>query len=166
MHVPFESLPDNARVWVYQSDRLLTEAEQKHVAQRMHDFTSQWAAHGQPLSSSFLIDQGMFLILAVDEDQHSASGCSIDSSTHVLKALEADLNIQFFKRDQIAFMGEGGLFVLALPDLQKEYRQGSWTQDTITFNTLIRNCGEWRRGWKVRAGDTWLKRYLPKVAAF
>lgn len=166
MHVPFDTLPDSARVWVYQSDRLLTESEQTLVSRRLLDFTSQWAAHGQPLHSSYLIDHAMFLILAVDEAHHGASGCSIDSSTHVLKALESDLGVHFFKRDNIAFMGPQGIFVVAMGDLQKEYRQGSWTQDTLTFNTLIRTCGEWRKSWKIRAGDTWLKRYLPKVAAF
>ena len=45
-----------------------------------------------------------FLILAVDESQASASGCSIDSSVKFVKAMESELGTDFFNRMNLVIL--------------------------------------------------------------
>jgi hypothetical protein len=78
-----ETMPDNARLWVYQANRPFTSEEKQFVAYNAERFVAQWAAHGQDLNASFLIEYDQFLILMVDERQAEASGCSIDSSVGI-----------------------------------------------------------------------------------
>ena len=64
MLAKFEELPDTARVWIYQADRLLTEQEESLIRERAMEFCAQWAAHGTALYSSFKILHQKFLVLA------------------------------------------------------------------------------------------------------
>jgi len=86
-------LPAHARLWVYKTARDLSHAEQNLVRDRGAAFTSSWAAHGSPLDAVVDVLHNRFVVLAVDEDQALASGCSIDKSVGFIKQLEHDLNL-------------------------------------------------------------------------
>jgi hypothetical protein len=93
-----KKLPLDARVWVYQSNRILTDLDKQTILTASKQFVSEWAAHGTSLQSDVEIISDYFLVLAVDENIASASGCSIDSSVKFVKAIGKELNIDFFSR--------------------------------------------------------------------
>ncbi len=101
MHVSFDTLPNSARVWIYQANRTLSSGEQQTISEYLTKATDQWAAHGAPLKSSFKITEDRFVIIAADEAFNAASGCSIDASTHWLKDLGSHLKVDFFDRSLI-----------------------------------------------------------------
>lgn len=160
MYVDFEALPDHARVWIYQGNRQMTPGERSSIEKRLQDFTMSWAAHGNPLRTSFAIRNERFIILAVDEDMNDASGCSIDTSIHVLREIQQMTGIDFFSRNLIAFEGSEGLELILQKDLKQKYTEGVWQGHTLAFNTLASNVGELRNNWKIPAEKTWLKRYM------
>jgi hypothetical protein len=163
MFTEFESLPDSARVWVYQATRKLSETEMHTISQSLSAFTQQWAAHGQPLKSSFKIFHHQFIVLAADEAYHEASGCSIDDSVRVIREIDQRHNLGLFDRTTVAFQNEGSVFVLALTDLGRGLEEGVWNQHTQVFNNVIHTKKALSDGWIVPAHATWLKRYLAKT---
>lgn len=165
MFVPFEKLPDSARIWVYQSDRKLTHDEQAKISTRLSVFTNQWTAHNQMLGASFSILYDQFIVLAVDEDIIHASGCSIDSSVRTIQELAKELQIDFFSRMNIAFLKNDRVTITPLPDLAKKLEEGIWSGDTLFFDNTILVKGDLTKKWIVRAEESWLKRYLVKSAA-
>ena len=94
----FQNLPEHSRVWLYLADRKLDVTEANYVTEKMHHFLSNWAAHNKKLSCDGTLLFNQYLILAVNEDIESASGCSIDSSVHFVKSLGQELNVDFFNR--------------------------------------------------------------------
>lgn len=38
MHVPFESLPEESRIWIYQSNRKFSDAEMTEIEEALQDF--------------------------------------------------------------------------------------------------------------------------------
>ena len=46
MFVPFDQLPDNARVWIYPSSRKFSPDEVLVIRQKTKAFLEQWTAHG------------------------------------------------------------------------------------------------------------------------
>lgn len=88
----------NSKVWVYQSDRKITVSEIETINNLCQNFIAKWAAHGTSLKSDFQVIDNYFLVLSVDENVASASGCSIDSSVKFVKELGARLGIDFFNR--------------------------------------------------------------------
>ena len=156
----FKDLPETARVWIYQSDSLLTEDNIPVIENAAADFCNQWAAHGTPLFSSFKVLHDKFLVLAVDEGVNNASGCSIDSSVRFIKELEQKLGINFFDRTQVAFLIDNHIYSTDLKEIKNEIGNGKIDADTLTFNLQAQNLQEFNNNWLVQAKDSWMKRYF------
>jgi hypothetical protein len=82
MYVPFENLPEESKIWVYQSNRKFSDTEFSEI-ESAFSFLENWAAHNK---FSFLLSAkyNRFIILAVDQDVQSATGCSIDASVEFI----------------------------------------------------------------------------------
>lgn len=163
MFVPFDNLPDTARIWIYQSDRKLKQDEKSTISTNLLAFTNQWTAHNQTLGASFSILHDQFIVLAVDEDYNQASGCSIDASVHAFRNLGAHLQIDFFTRTNVAFWKDGEVQIVPLSELSEKPGGGIWNNQTEVFNNTIRTKGELINSWKISAGQSWLKRHLAKA---
>ena len=160
MFVPFTSLPSSARVWVFQSNRPFAASEIQLIESRLRDFTEQWNVHGSPLNASFTVEYSQFIILAADESQHTASGCSIDSSVRVLKELEQMLEVNLFDRTLVAFKLQEGIRIVPLSQLKENFMSGILTEDTLTFNNLVATKAQYKTEWLAPARDSWVRRYI------
>ena len=89
--VPFETLPDSARVWVFGSDRPLSEEATEKLMKAVEGYLDQWKAHGEPLTAAYEWRFGRLLVIGVDQRSAGASGCSIDGLFRVLQGLEPEL---------------------------------------------------------------------------
>lgn len=163
MFIPFEKLPDYARVWVYQADKALNNAEQNHIQQVLEEQVNQWAAHSVPLVGSVQVLLNRFIIVAVDEVQNQASGCSIDASTRWLKELGATMNLNFFDRS-VAYVDGDEIKTVEMLKIKSLVAEGIIQADTIIFNNLVPNIGEFKANWQVAASTSWMKRYFQQVA--
>ena|SRR5688572_25087749 len=159
MHVSFESLPANARLWVFQASRKFTFEEKNILNAHLQAFTETWVTHGHPMQASFQIPFVHFVVLAADEGYNAASGCSIDDSVRTVKAVGAQIGIDFFNRSLIAFQTNAGIELIALDQLKAAHAAGRWNAETPTFNNLIATKKQLAQ-WIVPAGSTWLKRHL------
>lgn len=165
MFVPFETLPPESRVWIYQSNRRFSHEELRIVEDRLRQFTGEWSVHGAPLNTSFKVGYDQFIILAADESQQDASGCSIDSSVRVLKTLEQEVGVQLFDRNLVAFKRGEEVTTITLKELKQKFTDGTLNEDTLTFNNLVTTRAALDDQWLVPVRQTWLKRYIPNVLA-
>lgn len=163
MYAPFDSLEDSARIWVYQSLRKFTEVELNAISNTLSAFTETWVAHGNPLKTSFKIFYDQFIVLAADESFNEASGCSIDGSVRVMKQIDEQYRLNLFDRTNVAFKKDS-IEVIHLNNLSKALGEGFWQSDTLVFNNVLTTKGELERAWILPANQTWLKRYLTKIA--
>jgi hypothetical protein len=163
MYLKFESLPDHSRVWVYQSTRAFADSEKTQLTEGLTALCDQWSAHGAPLHTSFTIAFDQFVIMAVDELQHGASGCSIDGSVRYLKSLQSALGLDFFDRSGIAFLEKGKVKVHPMTDLKSLFGEQALSAGTITFNNLVNTKAEWSSQWQVTVKNSWMARFLPKM---
>lgn len=164
MYVPFEELPATARIWIYQSDKKLTDETIQTISDNLLSFTNDWAAHNQPLKASYQVMFNWFVVLAVDEQYNEASGCSIDTSVHVMKQIGQRLKIDFFNRTNVAFLKKHEVTIIPLSGLTHALEHELWNGQTTVFNNAVHTKGEYQSHWMVTASETWLKRYLVKSA--
>lgn len=163
MLVPFQDLPSESRLWVYQANRLLSSAEIEIVQGQLTTFCDQWLAHGHPLKASFKIEHGLFIVLAVDENMEGASGCSIDGSVRMLKELQLTIGIDFFDRSKSAFLIDGSIQLYKLNELKTLFAEGILKGDSLSFNNAISSKADFEKVWLVSANKSWLSKYLPKA---
>jgi ribonuclease HIII len=160
MYLSFDELSDKARVWIYQSDRKITDKETQELESGSQQFAEQWAAHGTGLTASAKVFHNQFLVLAVDESAHGASGCSIDSSVAFVKQAEQRFGINFFDRTKVAFLLNDKIYLESIQNLKNKIEIGEIVGDTLTFNNLVATKEEMNNNWLAPAQNTWLERYF------
>ncbi len=160
MFIPFEEIPADSRIWIYQADRKLNDEEVEKVQQKTKSFLNDWAAHGSKLACSSKIFYDQFLVLAVYEGFHQPSGCSIDNSVRFIQSLENWLNLSFMDRSKVAFLIDGNLHLETLNGVKKSVEEGHINQDTLVFNNLIDRKEGLENTWLIKAKDSWINRYF------
>lgn len=155
-----KEMPDHARIWVYQADRPFTTEEKQLIHKQFENFTRQWAAHGQKLQATFSIERDQFIVLAVDESYHQASGCSIDASVGVVRQIEQATGLSLLDRSQVAFLDNDRVRTKPFNQIKEAVQQGEIGSQTTIFNNAVQNTREWKEAWTLPAEKSWLKRYF------
>ena len=160
MMTEFDQMPDNARLWIYQAERSLREEELLVVKKTTEQFLSQWQTHGQDLKSAYRLEYNQFLIISIDESFRKASGCSIDSSVHLVQAFEKELRISFMTTSEIAFLMNEEIRLLPFSGLSKQVENKQVTPETMVFDNTVKNLAEFRQQWLIPCSQTWVNKYF------
>jgi hypothetical protein len=144
--VPFDTLPDHGRLWVFPASRTLTEAEQARLLAEVDDFLEGWAAHGQPLRASREMVDATFLLVGVDVDAAAPSGCSIDALVHRLEDLARSLGITLNDHTPVRYRAADGIRSLSRGDFRALADAGEVGPDVSVFDTTLTTVGQRREG--------------------
>jgi hypothetical protein len=160
MFTEYKNLPNNSRVWVYQSNRAFSNKEVDYISTKAQQFINSWTRHGDNLKGSFTIKYNQFLVLAVDESFNNVSGCSIDSSVRFVQQLEQALEIDLMDKMNISFKDGDTINLVKLPDFQKFAKAQKITAETIVFNNMVDTKEDFENNWEIPAKQSWHKRFL------
>ena len=160
MYIPFEELPEESRIWIYQSNRKFSDAEISEIDTDLKLFLENWAAHGTSLESSYELRYNRFIIIAVNQDVQAATGCSIDSSVEFIQSLEKKYNVDLLDKMNVTFKQGEHIAHKPLIDFKKMVKDKSVTENTIVFNNLINTVQEYNESWEVSALDSWHSRFF------
>lgn len=155
------TLPAHARVWVYAADRALNDEEAKCTVDAVRAFVAGWAAHGNQLLADARLLHQRFLMIAVDEQQAGASGCSIDASVHFVKSLGAQLGVDFFNRMVFHYRNASGdIVTLPRAEFKQAYSDGLITGSTFVFDPLVKTLGELADNFEKPLAQSWHRRMV------
>ena len=161
----FESLPDNARVWVFGSAKPLSTGEQSALLERVNEFLADWKAHGDPLTAAQKFSEDRFLTIAVDQNSAHASGCSIDGLFRSLKELERQMGTSLLDRSLVYYSDSSGIHAVSRDEFSSLAANGKVTPDTTVFDPTVASLGEWRARFQSTAGNSWHAGLLPAASA-
>lgn len=160
--VPFESLPDSARVWVFASERPIHDEDSEPLLREVDSFLEQWKAHGAPLAASRDWREHRFLTIAVDESATGASGCSIDGLFRVLKRMEPAVRSSLTGKGMVYFRDAAGGVSSASRDLFGELAAaGAVGPRTRVFDTAVSTLAEWRQRFETEVAGSWHAKLIP-----
>ncbi|KQS45802.1 MULTISPECIES: hypothetical protein [Flavobacterium] len=160
MYIPFENMPDESRIWIYQSNRKFTDDEMAEIESDLKAFVENWAAHGTGLEASYLLQYNRFIILAVNQEVQSATGCSIDSSVQFIQELEKKYNVDLLDKMNVTFKLGEHIAHKPLIEFKKMAKEKAVSANTIVFNNLVNTIGEWHEYWEVPARESWHSRFF------
>lgn len=163
MYTPISQLPAHARVWVYLAERPLSASEETWVQEKLQAFCQGWEAHRQPLQASFEIKAHQVIILAVDEAQAAASGCSIDKSLHLLAELESHLGLRLTDRGLTGVWRGEHYDTYPFAQVKQAVAQGLIGADDLLLILDQSHLGALPEGLHRPAGSTWLAKYFSAV---
>jgi len=154
---------ENARVWIYQSNRIFTLSEALQLEQQLEIFISQWKAHGAPVKGFATLFFGMFIILMADETAVQVSGCSTDSSVRFIKEIEQLYGVTLFDRQLLAFFQNDKVEVLPLNQVSYALEKGFIKGDTFYFNNTVLTKKDLEENWIIPVQLSWLSRKLTQT---
>ena len=163
--LPFDTLPDSARVWVFGSARPLDDNESSRLLGEVDRFLGQWNAHGHALFSGRDWREDRFLTIAVDQSTAGASGCSIDGLYRALRALESALGADLLGGGTVFYRdAEGTVQGVSRSGFAEVARAGEVGRETPVFDLTVETLGEWRERFEQPAGQSWHSRLLTEGA--
>ncbi len=157
---PLSSMPAHARVWVYKSANAFTFEQQRMILERGARFTADWAAHGAELDACVDVLHDHFVVVAVDEQQAMASGCSIDKSVRFVQDLEHALGASLTDRMVVLYQRDGEVQACRVPEVEGLIKQGVLSADTVAFDDLVGSKGDLDARFRVALRETWMARWL------
>jgi hypothetical protein len=154
---------EDARVWIFQSERLLTATEMEHINQYLSGFIPQWTSHNQSLKASHLLAFGRFVIIVLDQsNSYTASGCSIDALTQQIQGLGRHLNVNLQDRITCYLLDTEQEELISVPihELKANITSGTVTPETLVLDPLVAQLKILRSDFLRPLGDGWHSRFL------
>jgi t-SNARE complex subunit (syntaxin) len=146
---------EKSRVWIYQSDKQLSDENVSTLQQQLDNFTTGWTAHNSQLKAKAEIRYNRFIILVVDESQAGASGCSIDKSVNYMKQIEQQFGINLFDRFNLAYRSGNEIISVPRHTFEELITNKTINTNTIVFNNMVQNLTELNTKWEVPFKDSW-----------
>ncbi|KQC33837.1 ABC transporter ATPase [Nonlabens sp. YIK11] len=160
MLVDFQELPDDARVWIYQANRTFKDEELEILKPQLDAFLQQWTAHGKDLKAGYDLPYHRFIVIGLDQTEAGATGCSIDASVRFIQAVEKEFDIDLMDKMNVSFKNGPYVAYKELSDFKKMAKAKSVSANTIVFNNLVQNVGEYKEHWEVPASESWHSRFF------
>jgi hypothetical protein len=163
--VPFENLPDASRVWIFGSDRPLSEEGTTALLKGVDEHLANWKAHGEPLTVGSQFRDNRFLVIAVDQSTAGATGCSIDGLFRVLQGMEPKIGASLVGGGKVFYRDSQAAVQSTTRDqIPSLVQSGAITKDTVVFDTSLTDLGAFRSGFEKRAKESWIKGMLGEIA--
>ena len=160
MLVEFEQLPEEARLWIYQSNRPFTEQELEEIKPSIENFLTTWTVHGADLLAGYLIKYKRFIIIGLNQDLNKASGCSIDASVRFIQELEKKYGVDLMDKMNVTFKQGEFIAYKPLSDFKLMAKNKSVSGNTVVFNNLVVNKADFEENWEVPASESWHSRFI------
>jgi hypothetical protein len=155
-----EDFNDNSRVWIYQSSRLFFISEALEMEDMLNAFAANWKSHGAPVKGFANLFFGQFIVLMADESATGVSGCSTDSSVHLIKSIEEKYKVQMFDRQNLAFVLKDKIQLLPLSQLEYAVKNNFINADTLYFNNTVLSKKEMIEKWIIPVKESWLAKRI------
>jgi hypothetical protein len=155
----------SSRVWIYQGHRSFTPGEAAQTRGLLDSFTQSWTSHGTPVRGFATISHDQFIILMADETASGVSGCSTDSSVHLIKQIEKQTGVQLFDRLNLAFYIKDKVVLIPLSQIPQALKTGHISSETLHFDNTIQCKEELETRWLIPLNNSWLgTRFASAVA--
>ncbi|WP_128330315.1 hypothetical protein [Apibacter sp. HY039] len=151
----------NNKLWVFQSNRVLSSVEENQISEILSNFLDSWAAHGADLKSNLKILDHKFIIIEVDENQTKASGCSIDSLNQCIRQIDAEYNLELLNRLLVSFESKDGkLETIPMKQFKEKIKTSEIDGNSYVYNLSVSSPEEFQSQFKLPLKESWAKSYL------
>lgn len=154
--VPFTSLPDESRLWIFASPTPLSPDAESELLERVDQFLEEWHAHGRPVVGGRELRYNQFLFVAADEAATGVSGCSTDSMFRTIKDAERDLGITLVDSARVWYRHGDEIRSTTRPAFRELVKSGEVGPYAVVFDNTAPTVGDVRAGrWERPMAESW-----------
>lgn len=154
--VPFTTLPDSARIWVFGSDVPLGGAVAASLLAEVDRYLDQWKAHGFPLNAAREWRDDRFLVIGIDPTAEQASGCSIDGLFRALQQMQKTIGAQLVGGGRVFYRdAHGAAQSIPRDEFAALASTGAVGPQTPVFDTSVARLDDWKAKFERPLADSW-----------
>ncbi|MFN4082481.1 MAG: hypothetical protein ACK4K9_02515 [Bacteroidia bacterium] len=161
---PFADFNINSKTWIYAADRLLNETESKDINKILNEFTLGWKAHELPLKAKAQVFYNAILVIMVDENYNTVSGCGIDKSVSTIKNIGEKYHVNFFNRLLIHILIDDKIKIYNTLQLKYAIRSSEVNSNSLVLNTMVQNKKMFENQLFIKLSESWAGKYLVQTA--
>lgn len=159
MWIPFNDMPDSSRIWIFQSEQPLEQAQIHQLDSQLKVFIEEWTSHQSTVRASFHFQFDYFVIVAVDETQVGPSGCSIDKLFRFVQSMESLLGFSLLSKNKIALMKENQIVTYSLPVFKNMVKNGEIAPQDQYFDLMVQDKSGLTKDWVKPVTTGWVAKY-------
>ena len=159
MFVDYETLSDQAKIWVYPSNRKFYPQEIEIVEKKLKDFVEKWKREDADFKASYQFLHHRFIIFIADENSQ-LSNTDIDEQVAFILQLQEQYEISLLDRMNVCFKQGEFVQYKELKDFKKLVKKRAVTGITIIFDNLITNNNDFKNFWEIPIEESWYNRFL------
>ncbi|MBT3741208.1 MAG: ABC transporter ATPase [Polaribacter sp.] len=160
MFVDYTSISNDAKVWVYPSDRKFYSTEIDEIEKKIKKFAENWKLEDENFKVSYRFLYNRFIILVADDSETTLTNADIDTSVSFILQLQETYKVNLLDKMNVCFKQGEYVQYKELKDFKKLVKNKAVTAKTIIFDNLINNKEDLENYWEITIEDSWYNRYL------
>lgn len=158
MFVDFNSLSEEARVWVYPCSRKFYPQELDALNEKLKTFVENWKTE-ETDKVSFQLLYNRFVVFAL-EDGSTVINTELDAQVGFILELEQAYEVSLLDKMNVCFKQGEFVQYKEVKEFKKLLKNKSVNQKTIVFDHLIQTKFDLENYWEVPITESWYNRFL------
>ncbi|MDB0600462.1 ABC transporter ATPase [Tenacibaculum maritimum] len=159
MFVKYDELSEDAKIWVYPSNRKFYSQELGELEDKLKRFVSAWKYDDENFKVSYKLFYNRFIVFLVEEGVSLLSS-DVDKQVTFILELEQAFKVALLDKMNVCFKQGEFVQYKDLKDFKKLLKNKAITGKSIVFDNLIQTKYELENYWEVPIKDSWYKRFL------
>lgn len=160
MFVDYNSLSDEAKVWIYPSSRKFYNTEIEEVEKLLKDFIDDWKKEDENFKASYQFLYNRFIVLVAENNESTLTNADLDHSVSFILKLQEKFDIALLDKMNVCFKQGEYVQYKELKDFKKLVKNRAVTGKTIVFDNLVNNNHDFKNFWEIPIEDSWYNRFL------
>lgn len=160
MFVDYNTISEDAKVWIYPSSRKFYPTEIEEVEQKIKTFVENWKADDENFKASYQFLYHRFIIFVADVSETTITNADIDTSVSFILALQETYKIELLDKMNACFKQGEFVQYKELKDFKKLVKNKAVTGKTIIFDNLVNNKEDLENFWEISIENSWYNRFL------
>jgi len=161
MLVDFNTLSEEAKVWIYPSNRKFYPQEIEGLNAKLIAFVKEWKEDDEDFKSSVELKYNRFIIFSA-EGNKALLNADIDTLVTFILQLQEEYKVELLDRMNVCFKQGEYTQYKELKDFKKLIKNKAVTEKTIVFDNLVETKLELENHWEVPISESWYSRFLKK----
>ena len=160
MFIDYKEISEDAKVWVYPSNRKFYPTEIPEIEEKIKLFIESWNLDDENFKVSYQFLYNRFIVLIAENETSTITNSTIDASVAFILELQETYKVELLDRMNVCFKQGEFVQYKELKDFKKLVKTRAVTAKTIVFDNLITNNNDFKNFWEIPMEESWYKRFL------
>lgn len=160
MFVEYESISEDAKVWIYPSSRKFYDTEIENIETKIKHFIENWKSEDENFNVSYQFLYKRFIVIFADDELSPVSNKDIDALVSFILELQSEYEVTLLDKMNVCFKQGEFVQYKELKELKTLLKNKAVTEKTIVFDNLITNKFDFENYWEIPMEESWYNRFL------